>query len=166
MDLNDYRVFQSLNPTQISNFVSACAERSFKAGESLIVRGQRGTDVFFLLEGRLRVFLPENPQMADLAELSAPAVVGEMEFLTDQPRSASVEALEDGKCLTIPFSTIRARVEDGDVATLKIVHNLAVVLANRLGATLTKLADLEKGEAPRSEDLIQFRQKLFSDWSF
>jgi hypothetical protein len=31
---------------------------------------------------------------------------------------------------------------------------------------VTKLAELEKGETPRSEDLIEFRQKLFSDWSF
>jgi CRP-like cAMP-binding protein len=166
MDLKDYRVFQNLNPTQINNFVSACTERQLKAGEPLIVQGQRGTEVFFLLEGRLRVFLPERPRLQDLAELEAPAVVGEMEFLTEQPRTASVEAIDDAKCLAIQFSTLRTRVSHGDVATLKIIHNIAVVLANRLSATVTKLAELEKGETPRSEDLIEFRQKLFSDWSF
>ena len=148
MDLSNYRVFQSLNRTQIENFVAACAEEKYPAGKELITRGGRGQHMYFLLEGELRVHVPGTP--GDLAVLKPPAVVGEMELLTDLPRSASVTASTDVVMLSVPFDAMRARLKDEDPATLKIMYNVATVLALRLSATVNKLIELESTPGARS----------------
>jgi CRP-like cAMP-binding protein len=165
MNTLENTVFQHLNATQIANFTGACQDRHYKAGDELIHRGGTGDKVFFLRQGTVRVFLPavEN---GELAVLEAPAVVGEMELLTGKPRSASVVAVTDVHALAMPFETMQKRMRDGDAATLKILANFSVVLAQRLSATLDQLMRLEKGEAVRSDELQDFRKKLFADWSF
>jgi len=165
MDLTNYRVFQNLNRTQIENFVAACTEQVHAAGTEIITRGGRGQHMFFLLEGELRVHLP-GTKPTELAVLKPPAVVGEMELLTDMPRSASVTAATEVRVLGVPFETLRTRLKDEDPATLKIMYNVATVLALRLSATVSKLVELENAPETRSEELSEFRKKLFSEWSF
>jgi CRP-like cAMP-binding protein len=165
MNLSNSRVFQGLSEAQLEAFLAACKEETIRQGEELIVMGKRGTCVYFLVEGELRVFLPGKDR-EDVARLSPPAVVGEMEFLTGLPRSASVQAATDAKLLSIPFDTLRKRLHDDDISTLKVVHNIATVLALRLSSTMTKLAEIEQTAEARPEELLAFRQKLFSDWSF
>jgi CRP-like cAMP-binding protein len=169
MDPGAFPLFRGLNARQVENFVAACREVAYPGGVEVMTRGGRGDALFLLLEGRLRVFLParRGREEQELAELEAPAVVGEMELLTHQPQSASVRAVTPVRVLSIGFETLRSRMEDGDPAALKLVANVAQVLAGRLAAVNQKLVDIEEGRCePRSDELREFQSKLFSDWSF
>ena len=165
MDFSNDRVFQGLSTTQIAEVVAACREETRDKDTELITMGARGTCLYFLLEGELRVFLPGKEQ-GHVATLTAPAVVGEMEYLTGLPRSASVMAATPVRLLSLSFEALKKRLEADDPAMLKVMYNIATVLALRLAATMTKLAEIEKTSAARPEELLAFRQKLFSDWSF
>jgi CRP-like cAMP-binding protein len=77
-----------------------------------------------------------------------------------------VRAETDVKAWALPFETVRERIRDSDAATLKVMFNVARILAARLSATVDKLAEIESGIEVRSEDLRDFRKKLFSDWTF
>jgi len=166
MEIQDFPVFKGLNSTQISNFTAACQEESFAVGTEIITRGDRGTKVFFLLQGRLRVCIDAGCEQI-LAELEPGAVFGEMELLTDEPRVASVRAVTDVKVWGLQFETLRERIRDNDTAALKVMFNVARILALRLKAMVDKLVELENGSVEmRSEDLRNFRRKLFSDWTF
>ena len=167
MDLHDFPVFKGLNPTQIRNFTSSCEMADHAAGTEIISRGQRGETVFFLLEGQLRVFIPQGKGDQLLAELSPPAIFGEMELLTDRPAAATVRAVTDVKAAAVPFEAVRMQIRDGDTATLKVMFNVAQIVAHRLEAINDKLSEIgTRTDEVQSQELRQFQRKLFSDWSF
>lgn len=61
--------------------------------ERIIVQGTAGTSLFVLHEGELEVVARTDATERVLAELSPGAVIGEVAFLTNQPRTASVRAV-------------------------------------------------------------------------
>jgi cAMP-dependent protein kinase regulator len=70
--------------------------RKVHGGEPIITEGERGTSMFVLVEGAVRVVrLPENGQARTLAELGEGSFFGEMGLISDAPRLASVVALRD-----------------------------------------------------------------------
>jgi CRP/FNR family cyclic AMP-dependent transcriptional regulator len=168
MDLCDCPVFKGLNPTQTRNFTSACTMRDYSAGTEIITKGRHGNTLFFLLEGQLKVFIPQKSGNQILAEFQPPAIFGEMELLTERPRIASVVAVTDVKVAVIPFDVVHMQIRDGDTATLKVMFNVATIIANRLEAINDKLLEIATTtkNGVQSQELLNFQKKLFSEWSF
>ena len=163
MELSEYGLFEDLSADEIDSFSAIAFERRYGAGERLIASSSRGTEIYFLLAGELRVFRPGSGGVRELAILSPPAVVGEVEFLTGKPRMASVEAVTDARVLVVPFEALRERLKRGDTGTLKVMSHVATVLAQRLYSVTEKLTDIEARS--RGEELDDFRKKLFGEWS-
>lgn len=166
MHASESPIFRGLTTTQIDALIRECTERKLAAGELLISRGTRGAEMYFLIAGKLRVFVTETDGDRELAELSPPAVVGEMEFLTGQQRVASVTAVEPATVLTLPFPRLRARIDAGDPACLRVMFNVATVIADRLDKAVRLLSEIEAPSHPRTQDLADFKRKLFSEWTF
>ena len=165
MRAGDSPIFRGLDAAQVDALVAEGTVRELAPGELLIERGSHGAELYFLIEGRLHVWVTEGGKERGLADLAAPAVVGEMEFLTGQERVASVRAAERAKVLALPFARLRARIEAGDPACLRVMFNIATVIADRLGKTVQMLGEVGATSAPHAEELAEFRRKLFSDWS-
>jgi CRP-like cAMP-binding protein len=167
MELHEFPVFEKLDKAQVADFCAACSRTQHGAGEELITRGERGGTFFFLLEGEVEVYLPETRGRHVLCTIAAPAVLGEMEFLTGKPRTASVCTLTDVTLLGISFEVLRKRVANGDPGTLQLFVVLSEILARRLTRTTEMLAELEASVAgPQRRELHDFRTKLLSEWSF
>ena len=166
MKLEDSPIFEGLNATQFANFVSACTEVHYEPGATIITQGERGEDVLFMTEGEARVFIVGYGTETDLAILRPPAVIGEMQLLTDKPRTAWVRATTDVKALTITFDALRARINDGDVGTLRIMYAIAQVLAHRVMAMDRKLSTILEENSGMRESLSDFRLRLFNEWNF
>lgn len=165
MDFANHPAFKHLDAAQVEDLASACEVVERSAKQEIIRRGERGDAVFFLLEGELEVYV-DGKERQLITALHPPAVVGEMELLTDQPRSATVAAKTDAKLLSLPFEAARERMREGDPATLKVIGTIASILAKRLARTLDILAEIaDRPTRVRSEELDDFRKKLFSDWS-
>ncbi|MBN2798847.1 MAG: cyclic nucleotide-binding domain-containing protein [Deltaproteobacteria bacterium] len=73
-------------------FLAAGAVSGVERGGYLIRRGEPGGDVYLLEEGTLEVVDTRTTPEVILAVLEPGAVVGEMSFLDDAPRSADVRA--------------------------------------------------------------------------
>ncbi len=65
--------------------------------EIIIKQGERGEDVYSMLQGRARVFV-DDKQVGIIGENE---IFGEMSYFTGEPRSATVQA--DGNCLILAF---------------------------------------------------------------
>jgi CRP-like cAMP-binding protein len=167
MKIGDFPAFESLNDTQVENLKSASTERWLEKEEVLIKRGEPGGDLFFLLEGELLVYVKEKGREVELLRVQAPAVVGELELLTDQDRTASVRALCKSQVFALEQEKIEQRLSDGDPAVLKVMLAISRVIAGRLAGMTEKFVELEeKVEPARSHELSDFRKKLFSEWTF
>jgi CRP/FNR family transcriptional regulator/CRP/FNR family cyclic AMP-dependent transcriptional regulator len=167
MDIADFPALKTLTQSQMDNLRSTWEERRLTAGEDLIHRGEKGGEIYFLLEGELEVYIPQGGREVELARLRAPAVVGELELLTGMPRTASVRAHTDAELVAIPQEKVEARVDDGDTAVLKMMLVISRMTARRLVALTEKFIEIEASSgSARSDELRAFRTKLFSEWTF
>jgi len=112
------------------------------AGAYVVRKGDRGTEMYMVVSGRVRV----SDRLADgtekvLAQLAPGAVFGEMALVSQEPRSAWVVAETPAEVLRLDleaFERIRRRFP---YTGAKLFRNLARVLALRLRHTTTMLIE-------------------------
>lgn len=166
MNIENFPVFAGLNATQIDNLLSATQEVTLGAGERIISQGTPGTELFFVFEGKVRVHMTSSKQEQELAVITAPCAVGELELLAGGDHTASVTAIDECVMRSISYETLQQRLVDGDVASLKIVHNMSRFLARRMRALDERLIEIvNKSSAPEVKDLQALKAKLFGEWS-
>jgi CRP-like cAMP-binding protein len=115
---------------------------SVPIGEFVVRKGERGTEMYMVVSGRVRV----SDRLADgtekvLAQLEPGAVFGEMALVSQEPRSASVVAETPAEVLRLDleaFERIRRRFP---FTGAKLFRNLARVLALRLRHTTAMLVE-------------------------
>ncbi|MCY1074147.1 cyclic nucleotide-binding domain-containing protein [Archangium lansingense] len=76
--------------------------RRVRGGEHIITEGERGSSMFILVQGTVRVVhAPDNAPPRTLAELTEGSFFGEMGLISDAPRVASVIATRDCTLLEV-----------------------------------------------------------------
>jgi CRP-like cAMP-binding protein/Pyruvate/2-oxoacid:ferredoxin oxidoreductase delta subunit len=63
-ELRRYDIFQDVAPAQLEKFPGTVSLRQFKAGEVICREGQGGTTAFYILEGRVRIFISRRMDVA------------------------------------------------------------------------------------------------------
>lgn len=71
-------------------------------GEYLIRENEESTQMYYLESGAMEVFKRKGDREEKIGEIHAGEVVGEMSFLDNEPRCASVRASETCKLIIIP----------------------------------------------------------------
>ncbi len=102
-------------------------------GETIIWEGLINDDVFILLEGQLEVFINQNDQPKPVGVIRGGEVFGEMAFFTQEPRGATVRALEASECFVL---------KDSDLKVLAFRH--PAILMQMAGVLARRLAGLNK----------------------
>jgi len=70
-------------------------------GDPIMKQGEKGNEAYLVQSGKVQVFVEHNGKRKDLAVLGPGQIFGEMALIIDQPRSASVEALENSNLIII-----------------------------------------------------------------
>jgi CRP-like cAMP-binding protein len=167
MSYKQFRAFQYLNQTQLQNFVSACHEVTIPAGQQIVQQNSQGNQIFFVLEGKVRVSLNTPTGEKELSQIAAPTVLGEISFLSGEPNSANVTALTKVQALVIPFEVLRQRLHMGDAASSIVMLNMAEAIAQRASAMTRKVSELYTRLPDEKLSQIQSASKdLFGEWSF
>jgi diguanylate cyclase (GGDEF)-like protein len=132
-------LLSSLTAEQISLLAEHGTEHVFESGYTIIRQHETGNQVYVVLSGRVRVLedsdeLPRGETV--IAELGTGEIFGEMAGLLDRPRSATVVAIEQTRCLSLPavdFIGVLRASPDFAVSLLR-------VLAARIHETDRRLA--------------------------
>ncbi len=85
-------VFDRLTDPELQKIYGICNFKRYMPDEVIYRFGDQSNSLFMLLGGRL---VARTKAGIDIAYIPPVGVVGEMEVLTDQPRSADVIALEE-----------------------------------------------------------------------
>src|SRR4051812_40675034 len=94
------------------------APRNFARGQALMHVGQVPRDVFFLLAGRVKVTATTPAGRTVLLAFRGPGdLIGDLAALDDEPRSATVEALEPVQALAMGRDPFRAFLLERPAAT-------------------------------------------------
>ena len=90
-------LFSDLDEEQLDVLADCAREIRVAAGQPLIQRGDPGSGIFVLEEGRALVEAPEGTR-----ELGPGDIFGERSMLNDSERTARVLAQTDVRCIAIP----------------------------------------------------------------
>lgn len=88
-------LFAGLSPQDIDAIDAQCLWRRVASGSWLIDYGEGGTDVFFVLFGRLRVTIQSAAGEVILRDLVDGDHFGELAAIDGRPRSAGIQAITD-----------------------------------------------------------------------
>lgn len=124
----------------------AATRRSYRRGETVCREGDRSHVVLVLLSGHVRIVhgTPDGREVV-IGVRGAGEVVGELAAIDAQPRSATVEALDDLDVLEIPGDRFASLCQ----ARSRLAWALLGVLSSRLRSVGRQWLDLSGGAAAR-----------------
>jgi CRP-like cAMP-binding protein len=126
------------------NKESAVLERRFVPMGSVIMReGETGSTAFLIQSGLVRVSIQKDSKAVELARMGVGQIFGEMALVFDEPRTATVEALEDCNLIIISRQTLQQKLDKSDPTVRAIVPMLMkrIIVANN--AMLNREATVE-----------------------
>ena len=82
-----------------------------KKGELLIKEGKYDNNLYWLQLGALQVLVERGEDQIVVGEVSEGELVGEMSFMDNKPRSATVMALRDCELIKIPVQNVDEIIE-------------------------------------------------------
>jgi len=131
-------LFRSLTPAQLNGLVSQATEQVYPAGHVIARQGEAPRFLWVLLSGRVRVVEATSDGLAEmlLGEIGKSEVFGELGILRDQPRSATVIAVERTHCLVLRQIDFTAVLGE----SVEMANGLLRVVAARLYDADRKLA--------------------------
>jgi CRP-like cAMP-binding protein len=129
-DLPDFKYFEK---EQLEKLIRFCKLRSYATGEFIIEEGNTDKFVYLLISGGVKITKNDKliVQFRKVGDL-----FGEMGFLAENPRSASVVANEDTSCLAFDGEYLDQIDGEGKLEfQASIYRTFAQILANRLRIT-------------------------------
>ncbi|HZG52294.1 MAG TPA: cyclic nucleotide-binding domain-containing protein, partial [Pyrinomonadaceae bacterium] len=94
--LHAVELFSTLDPEELYELALSCESESYPAGAVVCSEGDRGDQVFIILEGDARVVRGEGVSSSVVSVESAGSVLGEMAVLDPAPRAATILAGDEG----------------------------------------------------------------------
>ncbi len=115
-------LFEDIDAAGHAAIEKLCAFNRYAAGEQIIDRDSDSRDVFFVLEGRVRVVLYSlSGREVTLDDLEAGNYFGQLAALDGHPRSASVMALESTLVATMRPAHFTAMLKDHPSIAMKVM---------------------------------------------
>ncbi len=93
------KLFSLLDAAGIERLAKVAKQHSFAQGAPVIREGERGNTFFMLVSGGVRVVTDGLDEPKEVARLGPGQFFGEMAVLNDEPRTASVLAIGEVRCL-------------------------------------------------------------------
>jgi CRP-like cAMP-binding protein len=124
--------------------------KHLKKGDSLVKEGENSNSMYWVQSGTLRLFKKKGSGFIELGVVHSGEVVGEMSFLDNQPRSASVEALQPCDIVEIP----RGKFDEFINGQPSWMKSLIQTLVKRLRTTNNRLRELETSSTVYAKDEV------------
>jgi sulfate permease, SulP family len=147
LDLRDINLFAGRKEKTMLALEKCVESRSFKAGETIFARGDRGGELFLIRSGLVRVELPlKGEHQHHLATFGRGDFFGEMSFLDGNPRSANAVAYTDTAIFVLAKERFDEIAEEHKRLALNLMSGVAHVLAIRLRYANSELRMLRDQE--------------------
>ena len=131
--LGKVSLFKGLKDKQLKTIAASGKELVYTPGQVIVEQGSIGVGFYLILEGTVEVRRGKKT----LAELKTGDFFGEMSLFDEQPRSASVLAVTETRCLGITSWSFTGMIRsDTDIAV-----NMMKEMAVRLRASNKALAE-------------------------
>ena len=121
-ELNDF-FLNFIRKNQLQDFLINYENWFYRSGEQIIKAGTVGEEAYILIEGEVRVEVPESDRV--ISKLGPGAIIGELALLTDQPRSADIFAITEVRMMVLSKKVFIDRFMNSPEESLKLTRTLA-----------------------------------------
>lgn len=136
--LNKFRqvsLFFGFSDMELIRMLKICKSRKIAAGDYLFKEGDMGDSLFVVVSGQIDITKNQNGSSNVLVSMEAGDCFGEMAIIDSEPRMADAVAASEVTVLEINQSIIN---DNEDITSLKLVRQIAIVLARKLRASSQK----------------------------
>lgn len=130
-ELRTLHVLRRVSLEAVEGLLGACPVRLLDVGDELLARGQTNQTMYFLLSGRLGVYV-RREDSEPVAVLHPGETVGELSVLDDRPATAFVRSLDAARVLAVDEESFWRLVG----ASHDLAVNLLLLLAQRMRSNL------------------------------
>ncbi len=127
-------------------------------GAILMRQGEPGDCLYFVVSGRLRVFgIRDDGERINIATSGPGETLGEMALLSNEPRSASIEALSDAELLRLSKTGFDRLINEHPRTMAVFTRIIAARLTNRIRSrsTITQLRTMPLVSLADCEDVVR-----------
>lgn len=114
-------LFSGISAESMDRLAAVTGELDFEPGQFIVLQGQVGTGLYVILDGSARVVRGSE----ELAQLGPTDFFGELSVIDQQPRSASVQAVEPTRCLALASWDLLDLLESDPKLALNMIRGLA-----------------------------------------
>ncbi len=151
--------FKMLSPRELKEVAAIVHRREYRSGEPVFYQGDPGLGMYIIQDGSVAITIAgKDGEQQELVTLTEGDFFGELALLDESPRSANALCKDDCSLIGFFRPDLFDLIEKKSSLGIKIVLQLAEIVATRLRNTdkeLTKLKDLiEKleNEKKQSDD--------------
>jgi CRP-like cAMP-binding protein len=106
-------ILGTLSEPALKFLLGQCSVNKVTEGSYLIMQGDKSKNVFFAIEGQLKVNIRESSsQVKEIVELHSPCIVGEIALIKETDRTANVIAKTDVTYVEMPFHVFKTMIEE------------------------------------------------------
>lgn len=122
-------LFEGLDEAEIRTLEARCHWRRYRDGERVLDSGSGSRDVYFVASGAVSIVnFSLSGKEVTLATAKAGSYFGELAALDNQPRSASVVAVEDSLVAIMPARTFIDLLNSRAEVTFRVAKRLAEIV--------------------------------------
>jgi len=152
-------IFNNLSDDEIAEVVRLFKPASMKVGDQLVKEGDTSQSMLVIETGQVAVVkMTHQGDEKVLAIIDAPTVIGELALLDGIKRSATVRCAKNGQAWRIDRPDFEVLRQNFHPAAFKVLHNLGLMMAERLRTTNSRIADFFDNPGD-SLEVMQKRQK-------
>jgi CRP/FNR family cyclic AMP-dependent transcriptional regulator len=140
--LAESELFSKVDPEALRRLAEVTGIRSVAKGQTIFAQGDRGEQMFVLIEGAVRLVMRSpRGKVVELAHLLAPAAFGEVVLTDPGPRTATAEAVEGSVLLVLDGSDVFPLLRSDTNAMEALLRSQGAMVrrADRLAADLVFL---------------------------
>ncbi len=167
--MDDRPLFSVFSPEDIKYLCNCGVTKSYEKNALLIREGDRSDSVYFIIEGQVKVYLSDIDGNEALLNTQGPGTyVGELAFIDDEPRSASVSALTPVQITMVTRAAFEKCLTHNPLLAIKLIRALAqrlrALTKTTKGLALSdvygRLAELLRQLAVEHEGIQVIEQRL------
>jgi CRP-like cAMP-binding protein len=131
--LDGLKLGAALGWDEVRQIAGSMQLKSFPAGTTIIQEGRKATSLAFIEQGVVTIQKEEaGGSERHIIDLSRDAVIGEIAFFDNEPRSATVVAKTDVRLLILTRESFDLLVETNPALAIKTLFYVGRVLSRRL----------------------------------
>jgi len=138
----DRRYFKTLTEQEEEAILARCSRVEIAKNDVLFRKGEQSTSMYIVAEGEFVVTDERPSQKVYLSSIRAGGLIGEMSFLDESPRSATVTAREPGVVYRLNKEDFVRTLLEAPALGSRLLLAIAILLVDRLrkaDAALTSL---------------------------